>query len=239
VLVAYSKYLAMEFTYNNLKAYICTLDDYSDIFKIHQSRPAIHNHIKTDEYNLKFPTVLRVVLRGIKADHYVLGVRDLTTNQLVSYSIVHIPIGHPFSFIKFIESIVSENFFAVSSGLGHMVRLLMMLGQKSNKFDIFVAIKLKSFISGMKCIKKFVRDTNPGIFDYNHYLLHSVVEPDQQPVTPLEKHLLADRPSIPRTKTIGIIQIALKSEYRLSFFEDKLKLKHLDKTFKYFDQGNV
>lgn len=214
----------MEFNFNGLKSYICTLDDYEDIKRIHLSRKTVHGAEKTVEFNSRFPTITRGLLRGVKPDQYLLGCRNLDTGELVSYCITHIPKDHPFGFIRFAESMARPGVFLENgNGVGWLFKLTSMLSEADNKMDFFFAVKYKSYYAGQRLLQSNARTPeNDGIFDRYTPLLHSVVRAGDVAKNPVEKHLLPEPAPIIRIKDIAIVQFALKNEFRINHWKNLL-----------------
>lgn len=211
----------MEFAYQNKRAYICTMDDFEDIKAVHLSRKSIHGSEKTIEYNARFPTVTRALLRGMKPDHYILGCRNLDTGTLVSYSVVNVPKSHPFTFIRFAETLSQPGMFLENNGLDWLFRLTSMLSEADNKFDMFFAVKHKSFVGATRQVANVTRSPDKeGQFDRYIIMLHSVIKAGESPVTPIEKHLLPEPSPMPREKDLAIVHFALKPELRLQHYKN-------------------
>ena len=218
----------MELLHKNQRAYICTLEDYADIESIHLSQPKIHNVEKTRVYNARFPTIMRFLLKGLKKDHYVLGCRSTETNKLLSYSIVLSPEGHPFGFIKFSEAIKNSDYFLASNGILQLTKLATMIFEKRNQLDFFVVTKLSAAIAAARAKKESMTPDQEGVFNRYNFLLHNIIHPEQKPITPIDKVLVAENPAIPRIKSISIFQVAMKPEHRLAHFKKHLKIKNLE-----------
>jgi len=216
----------MELLLNNQRAYICTVEDYADIESIHLSQPKIHNVEKNRAYNTRFPATMRFLLKGLKKDHYVLGCRSTETNKLLSYSIVLSPEGHPFGFIKFVEATKGSNYFLSSNGVLLLTKLATELFESHNQLDFFVVTKLSAALAAARA-KKNVDVDQDGLYNRYNFLLHNIIHPDQKPITPIDKVLVAENPIMPRTKSISIFQVAMKPELRLKHFEKHLKIKDL------------
>lgn len=217
----------MELLLNNQRAYICTVEDYADIESIHLSQPKIHNAEKNRAYNTRFPATMRFLLKGLKKDHYVLGCRSTETNKLLSYSIVLSPEGHPFGFIKFVEATKSSDYFLLSNGILVLTKLATKIFESRNQLDFFVVTKLTAALAAARAKHIVSSDDHDGLYHRYNFLLHNVIHPDQKPITPIDKVLIAENPVMPRTKSISIFQVAMKPELRLKHFEKHLKIKDL------------
>jgi hypothetical protein len=218
----------MELLHNNQRAYICTLEDYADIESIHLSQPKIHNVKKNKVYNARFPTIMRILLRGLKKDHYVIGCRSTETGKMISYAVILSPEGHSFGFIKFMEAGKNSDYFLASNGILQLTKLAMMIFEDRNQLDFFVVTKLSAAIAAARAKKESMTEDQEGIYNRYNFLLHNIIHPDQKPITPIDKVLVQENPVMPRTKSISIFQVAMKPEYRLQHFKKDLKIKNLE-----------
>ena len=211
----------MEYIHLDQRNYICGPSDYNDIFDLHLGRKKIHGVYKTDEYNARYPTMMRVLLKGLKKDHFVIGCRSISTGKMLSYAVLHCPKEHPFGFIKFAETDKLDNsYFLSPDNCGYnMFVFAGMLFAEDNKLDYFLATRLGSFNALARLAGKTDNQVYSGRLHDNYQIfLHRVITPEQKSITLLEQNLLPANPLVPRITTLGIFQVSMKQSQRVHHF---------------------
>jgi hypothetical protein len=199
--------------------YTCTINDFDAINQIHLSRAQIYGVAKTPEYNARYPTLIRSILRNLKQDHSIIGCNDPVTGNLVSYAILWMPHNLPWWFCKHIESIKPATITDFKEDiLMPIFRLMdgqMTLGDANDKLQGFFAFPVKSFMG----IFRYKGSYEP--FNSRNFLLHSIVDRNWMLKTQIEVALLA-KPLIPKIKTMGVYELSLNEAGRLAHFANQI-----------------
>lgn len=196
---------------NKCRAYICGPEDFDDINAIHLSRKTIRGTEKTPEYNEYFIDRIPKILAGEIPELNIIGARDIETNKLLTYSVNLFSSSSKFIFIHFGESIPHNNIFNFTDyGKVDISKLRVELGLKENIFDHFVGAKLGSVLP----LITEVRKTQP----YFDFRIHSILQPEQQPRTLIEKELLSSaNNTLPRDTAVAVIHASMLPQYRMKY----------------------
>jgi hypothetical protein len=207
--------------------YFCTLDDFQEIMKIHQSRFYVHDVEKTPAYYARFPTMMRSILQGLKPDHKVIGYKHDGHDKMTAYAIVWLPEKMPWYAVKMAEVIKpKESDFNISiTAWIAIADELARLGELENKLQFFIACTLKMTL-GLKRFTKTFKGTSRVMNDYN-FLLFSIVGPDGELNNPIEELLLSNY-ILPKVQNIAIMEISMTEKNRLEHFADKIGFKNSD-----------
>ena len=207
--------------------YFCTLDDFQEIMKIHQSRFYVHDVEKTPAYYARFPTMMRSILQGLKPDHKVIGYKHDGHDKMTAYAIVWLPEKMPWYAVKMAEVIKpKESDFNISiTAWIAIADELARLGESENKLQFFIACTLKMTL-GLKRFTKTFKGTSRIMNNYN-FLLFSIVGPDGVLNGPIEELLLSNY-ILPKVRNIAIMEISMTEKNRLEHFADKIGFKNSD-----------
>jgi hypothetical protein len=207
--------------------YFCTLDDFQEIMKIHQSRFHVHDVEKTPAYYARFPTMMRSILQGLKPDHKVIGYKHDGHDKMTAYAIVWLPQKMPWYAVKMAEVIKpKESDFNISiTAWIAIADELARLGELENKLQFFIACTLKMTL-GLKRFTKTFKGTSRVMNDYN-FLLFSIVGSDGKLNGPIEELLLSNY-ILPKVHNVAIMEISMTEKCRLEHFADKIGFKNSD-----------
>jgi hypothetical protein len=208
----------MELVHGNFKAYQCTIADYTEIFEIYKSRPYIQGSPRSALSDERFEYHLAEVLLGLKENSYILGVKDLTTNKLISYVNYIFPKNSQFGFMKLGGTVSSSNGSPNYSNIAlPLFTLGVLLGESLGYFDIFWSVKLSSYLPLCKMFNDYeVRSKSEH---RSYWLLHKVVHPTDPLETSIDKFLL-EGSLVDRLYPAAIIQTSLKEKYRIAHFKN-------------------
>lgn len=206
---------------NNLKGRMCTLDDYDEIIKIHQSQPKIHGVPKTDYYNNYFCSGVKTILKQENSDYYVLGTVD-ENNKVVGYVICYVPKQHGLGFLLIAEGKRVENdtnsfnsftftVQAMTYGLEYFANIKV--------FEIYTILPTSELIGWARLFNRYVRDESIK-FTVG---IHSVIDPSEEPRTEIEKVFIRPDSPIPRTLPLCVMHASLKSKFRWKYFKESFQ----------------
>jgi hypothetical protein len=206
----------MELLFDNCRGFICSILDYENVLKIYKSRSHIHGTLRTIKSDELFEKYLTEVLLGNVENCYVLGAENVTTKELVSYSIVSFPKTSPFGFIISAGTIPPSSALTNRAHAGgiSLLRLGVLLGKEKGYFDIFCSVKLSSYLPLCKMFNASEKLTT----NISYWMMHKVVYPNDQLVTPIEKVLLGHN-VLKRKYPIAIIQMSIKEEFRIEYYK--------------------
>ena len=201
--------------------YFCTLDDFDDIMRIHQSRIYIHNVEKTSTYYARFPTMLRSILQGLKPDHKIIGYKPEGAEHLMAYAVVWLPKNMPWNAIKLSEVIKRKDsdVYLSMKAWCEITDEVARLGEAEDKLQFFVACPLKMTM-GVKRASRMFKGEYHTMNNYN-FLIFSIIGPDGVIKTPVEELLLSSY-ILPKVQDIVIMDISMTEKRRLEHFRDRL-----------------
>jgi hypothetical protein len=196
---------------NKCRAYICNLEDFDDINEIHKSRKVIRGTAKTPEYNEYFLDNIPKILNGEIQNFNIIGARDIETNKLLTYTVNLFSLSSKFIFIHFGETIPHNNVFNFKDyGKVEISKLRVDLGLKENIFDHFVSVKLGAILPVIAEVRK--------VQPYFDFRIHSILQPDQEPRTLIEKKLSSSaNNTLPRNTPLAIIHASMLPQYRMKY----------------------
>jgi hypothetical protein len=207
----------MELVQGNFQAYQCTIADYDRIIEIYKSQPYIQGSPRTARSDDKFEQNLADILLGSNQNSYVLGVKDLTINALVSYAFYIFPKNSQFGFMKLGGTISNLNSAINYSGIAlPLFRLGILFGESLGYFDIFWSVKLSSYLPFCKLFNEYEIKSNTE--NRSYWLLHKVVYPTDPLETSIDKFLL-EGSIIERIYPVAIMYSSLKEKYRAEHFK--------------------
>jgi len=215
--------------------HFCTLEDFDQINKIHQSQHHIHGMEKTPAYYARYPTLIRAILTGLKKDFKIIGYRHNNSKQLTGYGVVWIPVttNMPFNALLMGENMYNRDSKDPNNQLdsGMMGGLaiaenLAKIGEERDILQFFMALPLKSHIALMR-FSKFFKKRNKHLLGRYNFLLFSVVGDDGVLKNSVEE-LLLKNPVMPRVQQIAIIEVSMMEKYRLEHYADRIGLKNTD-----------
>jgi len=207
--------------------YFCSLDDYGDIMRIHQSRFYIHNIEKTPAYYARFPTLIRSVLQGLKPDHKIIGYKPEGAEHMIAYAIVWIPKIGPYNAIKMSEVIKYDqcDFDLSITAWIEIADELARLGEAEDRLQFFVAMPLMTHLGVKRFSKTFKGNSN--VMNKYNFLLFSVIGAEDKIQNPIEELMLSNY-ILPKIQNIAIIEISMMERYRLHHFVDRTGFKNTD-----------
>jgi len=207
----------MELVQGNFCAYQCTIADYDRIVEIYKSQPYIQGSPRTAQSDDKFEQNLADILLGVKKNSYVLGARDLTTNRLTSYVLYTFPKNSQFGFLHLGGTISNSNSATNFSGISvTLLKLGVLLGESLGYFDIFLSVKLSSYLPMCKVFNEY--EIKSSTENRSYWLLHKVIYPNDPIETSIDKFLLNDS-IFDRLYPVAIMHISLKEKYRAQHFK--------------------
>ncbi len=198
------------------RGFICSILDYESILRIYKSRLYIQGSLRTPKSDELFEKQLVEILLGNIENCYILGVENLTTKQLVSYSTYLFPKTSPFGFMRLGGTLPKSTALAdrTDSGAISLLRLGVLLGKEKGYFDIFWSVKLSSYLPLCKMFNASEKLNK----NKSYWMMHKVVYPNDELVTSIEKLLLGNS-FVERKYPIAIIQTSLKEEFRIEYYK--------------------
>jgi hypothetical protein len=208
----------MELVADNFRAFQCSLLDYENILTVYRSRPHVQGSIRTIKSDEDFERILADILLDKESEYCVLAVEDLSTNNLISFSIYSFPKASQFGFLMIGGTLPKDRTLPESrnSGAVALLRLGVMIGEQKNVFDIFMSVKLSAYLPFCLLINSYEEDSNEEHRTY--WLLHKIVQPADCLTTTIEKYLLG-QPLVDRIYPVAIIHLSVKEKFRIEHFK--------------------
>lgn len=208
----------MELIHGNFRSFECSLLDYENILAIYRARPHVQGIPRTIKADEQFEKYVIEILLGINNECCIVGVEDITSKSLISFSIYAFPKNSQFGFLTLAGSIPKDSNIPSTnnSGAVSLLRLGVMIGKERNVFDIFSSVRLTAYLPLCKVVNSFESIT--GQENISYWMLHKVVYPDDPLTTSIEKYLLGG-PFIERKYPIAIIHTSLKEKFRVLHYK--------------------
>jgi hypothetical protein len=208
----------MELVYDNFRAFQCSLLDYENILTIYRARPNVQGMPRTIKTDEQFENYLIEILLGNNNECCVVGVEDIISKLLISFSIYSFPKNSQFGFLTMASSIPKDVNMPLTenSGAVSLLRLGVMIGKERNVFDIFSSVKLTAYLPLCRVFNSF--ESLTGQENISYWMLHKVVSPNDPLTTSIEKYLLGSS-FIERKHPIAIIHTSLKEKFRVSHYK--------------------
>lgn len=206
----------MELIADNFRAFQCSLLDYENILSIYRSRPHVQGSSRTTTADENFEKKLADILLDKDSEYCVLAVEDLSTKQLISFSIYSFPKTSQFGFLIIGGTVPKDKTLPESknSGAVALLRLGVMIGEQRNVFDIFMSIKLSSYLPFSRMINSY-----DSVEEHRTYwLLHKIVHPNDCLITTIEKYLLGQA-IVERIYPIAIVHLSVKEKFRIAHYK--------------------
>jgi hypothetical protein len=211
--------------------YFCTLDDYNDINRIHQSQHYIHGVEKTPAYYARYPTVIRSILTGLKKDYKIIGYKEPNSDRMTGYGIIWVPVSAKIPFNAFVmgESLQTGSVDQLESTTASLLSIaeeLAKIGEEKDVLQFFIALPLKAHL-GLMRFSKFFKERNKYLLSRYNFLLFSVVGEDGVLKNSIEE-LLLKNPLMPRLQKIALVEISMMEKYRLEHFAKDIGFNNPD-----------
>ena len=222
----------MELIFQNLRAFRCSIADYDNIIKIHESRPRIHGVVKTPEYDDYIRKHIADVLLGIDNTMEILGVEDLQTRELITYGIIQTPINSSGFFFKVGETLpTTVPVLTYNSGIVEIFNLAFQLAEEKRIYDMYICHAINAVVPILNLMKN--SSAVSGKETRMHWLIHKVIKPNDPLVTGIDKTLLGGL-LFERKLPVVILHATLKEKFRIEYFKDAFNVsekqlrKHLE-----------
>jgi len=215
-----------ELSYQHYHTFVCGIEHYDELIDISNTRTHIHGSSKTTIWRDVYSNKLQQILKNTNDKLFVSAVRNLKTDQLISYMITSIPYDTScFLFFNFGETRKTNDYFTPdASGYG-VWKLGLLNGIEKGSFDAFFAVRASHYRPIIRYIKNnsFLDE---GSLRYN-WQLNNIIMPEDYARNTIEKILIIDNPNVlKRNHPIAICHASLKPEERVkhfsNFFEDKV-----------------
>jgi hypothetical protein len=213
----------IELLSKNFRAFQCTILDFERIMNIHRSRSMIHGVAKTAKYNDFFEKLIAEILLGAIPTTVILGSEDIKTKTLISYSIYQYPKNSSAAFLKLGETLSPDRSlfdYKDYDAIGAL-RLGVMLSESKKIFDLYMAVRINSFLPMMKIFHQSEIDEKD--YHRSNWLLHKIINPNDPLETGIDRVLLQDM-FLERKYPVAIIHTSLKAEYRVEHFKDQFNV---------------
>ena len=219
----------------NFRSFQCTILDFERIMDIHRSRSMVQGVTKTAKYNDFFEKLIAEILLGTVPTTVILGSEDIKTRTLISYSIYQYPKNSSSAFLKLGETMsTARSLFDYRDydAIGAL-RLGVMLSESKKLFDVYMAVRINSFLPMMKLFHQ--SELIEKDYHRSNWLLHKIVNPNDPLETSIDRVLLQDM-FLERKYPVAIIHTSLKAEYRVAHFKDQFNVS--EETLKRYTMPN-
>lgn len=213
----------MELIYDNFRAFQCSLLDYESILSIYRSKSHIQGSLKNVKSDEDFEKLLLDMLLDKNSEYCVLAVEDLSTNVLISFSIYSFPKSSQFGFLILAGTLPADNSIPGSKNTGAVALLTLgvMIGESLNVFDIFMSIKISSYLPLCHLINS--HEIISGKENRTYWMLHKIVHPADSLITSIEKYLLGQS-LVDRIYPVAIVHLSVKQKFRIAHYKDNFSV---------------
>jgi hypothetical protein len=213
----------MELVYDNFRAFQCSLLDCESILSIYRSKSHIQGSLKNIKSDEDFERVLVDMLLDKNSEYRVLAVEDLSTNVLTSFSIYSFPNSSQFGFLVLAGTLPADNSIPRSRNTGAVALLTLgvLIGESLNVFDIFMSVKISSYLPLCRLINS--HETISGEENRTYWMLHKIIHPNDCLITSIDKYLLGHA-LVDRIYPVAIVHLSVKEKFRIEHYKHNFSI---------------